>query len=362
MEAVDVRGRFVWHQLLTRDVPGAKKFYPPLTGWKAQPWPLDPNFTVCHSGDVPTAGLMPMAPEFPAEVPAHWMPYIGTRDVDGIAEAAVLAGGYIVKQPSDMKGAGRYAVLADPQGAVFAVIDPENARAEGKGVPPVGQFSWHELATTDNEAAFAFYSNLFGWEPIQRMDMGPMGIYLVFGWNGEQKGGMYIKPAEMGTQANWLPYAHVPSVDAAAPKVEAAGGKVIQPPMDVPGGGRITVIMDPAGAVFALHSNAGSVGAKPQAANKDTPKKAAKPEAAPKAAPATKARAAARPKPKAKSTVAAKSRTKPKAKAKNKAKAPTRKKPASKSRTMVKAKTNARAKAKAKAKASPRKKAARRKK
>ena len=74
MEAVDVRGRFVWHQLLTRDVPGAKKFYPSLTGWKAQPWPADPTYTVCHAGDVPTAGMMAMAPEFPAEVPPHPLP------------------------------------------------------------------------------------------------------------------------------------------------------------------------------------------------------------------------------------------------------------------------------------------------
>jgi predicted enzyme related to lactoylglutathione lyase len=93
MEAVDVRGRFVWHQLLTRDVPGAKNFYSKLVGWKTQPWPLDPDYTVCHAGDVPAAGMMAMAPEFPAEVPPHWMPYIGTRDVDAVAEAAVLDGG-----------------------------------------------------------------------------------------------------------------------------------------------------------------------------------------------------------------------------------------------------------------------------
>lgn len=346
MEAVDVRGRFVWHQLLTRDVPGAKKFYPSLTGWKAQPWPTDPAYTVCHSGDVPTAGMMAMAPEFPAEVPPHWMPYIGTRDVDGIAEAAVLAGGYIVKQPADMKGAGRYAVLADPQGAVFAVIDPENARAEPKGVPPVGQFSWHELATNDNEAAFAFYSNLFGWDAIRRIDMGPMGVYLVFGWGGEQKGGMYIKPPAMPSQPSWLPYAHVPSVDAAVSVVEAGGGKVIQAPMEVPGGSRITVILDPAGAAFALHSYPDAAAAKKEA-------ETAKPKAAPKAK-TPRAESALRPKAKAKS------KAKPKAKAKVKAKsrpAP-RKSAAGKSKTKVKA----RPKMKSRAKAAPKKKAARRKK
>jgi predicted enzyme related to lactoylglutathione lyase len=346
MEAVDVRGRFVWHQLLTRDVPGAKKFYPSLTGWKAQPWPLDPSYTVCHAGDVPAAGMMQMAPEFPADVPCHWMTYIGTRDVDGIAEAAVLAGGYIVKAPSDMKGAGRYAVLADPQGAVFAIIDPENARAETTGVPPVGNFSWHELATTDNEAAFAFYSNLFGWEALERMDMGPLGIYLIFGYNGEQKGGIYIKPPEMPGPANWLPYVRVPSVDAAISAVEAGGAKVINGPMEVPGGSRIVVILDSAGAAFALHSTPAEAGsaakkstakAKPAKSSK-TPEKPSPVKAKPKAAPKVKA------KPKAKTKAKAKPKVKPKTKPK------------------VKAKAKAKAKTKAKTRAKAKKKMARRKK
>ena len=345
MEAVDVRGRFVWHQLLTRDVAGAKKFYTSLTGWKAQPWPLDPAFTVCHSGDVPTAGMMAMVPEFPAEVPPHWMSYIGTRDVDAVAEAAVHAGGYIVKQPSDMKGAGRYAVLADPQGAVFAIIDPENARAEPAGTAPIGQFSWHELATTDQEAAFAFYSNLFGWDALQRMDMGPMGVYLIFGYNGEQKGGMYVKPADMPGQPYWLPYVRVPSVDDAAPLVVAGGGTIRMPPMDVPGGSRITVIADPSGAAFALHTDPGTA-----AAGKESAASGAR------STPKTKGKA--KPKAKAKAKAKAKSKAKPRVtKVKVKAKA-TRKVPARK----TVARKSKKAKGKTRSKPQPRKKVARRKK
>ena len=81
------------------------------------------------------------------------------------------------------------------------------------GMPPLGTFSWHELATSDNEAAFAFYSGLFGWDAMQRMDMGPVGIYLIFGSNGVQRGGMYIKPPENPGPPNWLPYVHVPNAD-----------------------------------------------------------------------------------------------------------------------------------------------------
>jgi predicted enzyme related to lactoylglutathione lyase len=276
MEAVDVRGRFVWHELMTRDVPGAKKFYSGLMGWKAQPWPLDPTYTVCHAADVPVAGIMEIPADLPAEVPAHWLQYIGTRDVDGIADAAVRAGGSVVKAPADMAGAGRYAVLKDPQGALFAIIDPENARAESTGIPPLGTFSWHELATSDNEAAFAFYSGLFGWDAITRMDMGPTGIYLVFGQNGVQRGGMYIKPPDWPAPPNWMPYAHVPSVDASAANLESLGATCLVEPMDVPGGSRISSLTDPAGAPFAIHSFPDASMAAPKPKAKAVPKPKAK--------------------------------------------------------------------------------------
>jgi predicted enzyme related to lactoylglutathione lyase len=339
MEAFDVRGRFVWHQLLTRDVPGAKKFYPSLTGWKAQPWPLDPSYTVCVSEDAPTAGIMAFTPDVPADAPPHWMQYIGTRDVDGTAEAAVRAGGSIVKEPGDMKGAGRYAVLKDPQGGAFAVIDPENSRPEGKGVPPLGQFSWHELATTDNEAAFAFYSNLFGWDAIRRMDMGSMGVYLVFGYDGEQKGGMYIKRPEMPGPPHWLPYVRVPDVDSSAPAVEAAGGRIILPPMDVPGGSRITIINDPAGAVFALHSY-------PDAEGPAAAPGAGKAESAAKAKAKSKSKAKAKAKARMKSKSKAKAKTKARSKAKSRS--PARKSARGKSKSKARARTKARARAKKK--------------
>jgi predicted enzyme related to lactoylglutathione lyase len=291
MEAVDVRGRFVWHQLMTRDVPGAKDFYARLVGRKSLPWPLDPSYTVCHSDAGPVAGFMEIPPDLPAEVPAHWLQYIGTRDVDSVAEAAVRTGGSVVKPPSDMQGAGRYAVLKDPQGALFAIIDPENARPEISGAPPMGTFSWHELATSDNEAALAFYSGLFGWDAMQRMDMGPTGIYLVFGANGVARGGMYIKPPENPGPPNWLPYATIPNCDEGFKIALATGACGTVPPMDVPGGSRIACVIDPAGAAFAVLALPASG---PMAATAGKPKSAAKVKAKAKAKARSKTKAKAK--------------------------------------------------------------------
>jgi predicted enzyme related to lactoylglutathione lyase len=283
MEAVDVRGRFVWHELMTRDVPAAKKFYSAVAGWKAKAWPLDPNYTVNHSDHGPQAGFFDIPGDMPAEMPAHWVTYIGTRDVDGTAAAAVRAGGSIIKGPDDIKGAGRYAVLKDPHGAVFAILDPENSRAEPAGMPPAGSFSWHELVTTDNEAAFAFYSGLFGWDALARHDMGPMGIYLIFGSNGVQRGGMFIKPAENPGPPYWLPYVSVADADAAFALATSTGAQVLVPPMTVPGGTRIAQVMDPTGAAVAVHSPGATA-----AAPAPTPTVKSKPPAKPKAKAAVK--------------------------------------------------------------------------
>jgi predicted enzyme related to lactoylglutathione lyase len=320
----DVRGRFVWHQLMTRDVPGAKKFYSKLVGWKTMPWPLDPAYTVCHAELGPVAGIMEIPAEFPSDVPSHWVQYIGTRDVDATADAAVRAGGSVMKAPSDMQGAGRYAVLKDPQGALFAIIAPENARPEGAGPPELGTFSWHELATTDNEAAFAFYSGLFGWDAIQRMDMGPSGAYLIFGQNGVQRGGMYI-PSTAQMPPSWTPYAHVPDADEAHALATTLGSTPLFGPMEVPGGSRVGGLVDPAGAVFAIHSMPAVTAAATPAAE-PTPRARAKPKARPARKPAAKKVAPKKKAPARKAKAKAKVKVKAKVRPKMKQRAKARKK------------------------------------
>src|SRR4030095_11402261 len=150
---------------------------------------------------------------------------------------------------------------------------------EGAGPPALGTFSWHELATTDNEAAFAFYSGLFGWDPMQRMDRRPTAIYLIFGQNGVQRVGIYIKPAAMPGPAHWVPYVHVPSADKGFALATSSGAREAVAPMDVPGGSRIAVIFDPAGAAFAIHSMPAAAKAADKAPAKPKPKAKAKAKA-----------------------------------------------------------------------------------
>ena len=160
-------------------------------------------------------------------------------------------------EPMSVPDVGRMAVLRDPQGAVFAVFTAEADSPGREGPPQVGEFSWHELATSDYEAGFDFYSALFGWQKTTAMDMGEMGVYQMYGSGEHELGGMYNLLPEIPAPPHWLLYAKVPDVEAAAETVKSLGGQVLNGPMDVPGGDRVVQCMDPQGAAFALHSSGG---------------------------------------------------------------------------------------------------------
>ncbi len=125
---------------------------------------------------------------------------------------------------------------------------PPEAAAE------IGEASWHELMTTDAEAALRFYREVFGWQPIEPHDMGPAGKYYMFNRPHGAIGGMMNKPPEMAqVPSNWQIYFRVPDINAAADRIKANGGQILNGPMEVPGGDWIVNAMDPQGAAFALH-------------------------------------------------------------------------------------------------------------
>jgi predicted enzyme related to lactoylglutathione lyase len=108
------------------------------------------------------------------------------------------------------------------------------------------------LHTTDWPAAFGFYAALFGWTKGEPFDMGPMGVYQLFATGDCPVGGMMNMTAEPKAPPHWLYYFNVEAIDAAVARVAAAGGQVLNGPMQVPGGSWIVQGLDPQGAPFAL--------------------------------------------------------------------------------------------------------------
>jgi uncharacterized protein len=118
-------GSLNWTQLNARQTGPAKAFYTQLFGWTSQDDPMPQgggDYTTLLLNGTPMGGIMPMPKEVPAQAPSHWLTYFGTRDVDGTVAMAASLGGKTMVPATDIPGMGRFAVLADPQGAVFALI------------------------------------------------------------------------------------------------------------------------------------------------------------------------------------------------------------------------------------------------
>jgi hypothetical protein len=249
------RGRFVWYDLMTTDLQKAIDFYTKVVGWTTQDWDGAPTrypMWMTTSG-APIGGSVVLPEEqLAAGVPPHWLGYIATPNVDATVASATKLGGKALAPPMDIPTVGRFAVLADPQGAVFGIFTPQGDAPGHDGEPNIGECSWHELYSSDYEAGFRFYTELFGWQKGNSFDMGPMGTYQLFRRNAQDIGGMMNKP-EPAMPSAWTYYFRVSDVNAGAQRITDNGGRVMTGPMEVPGGDQIVVGVDPQGGAFALH-------------------------------------------------------------------------------------------------------------
>jgi len=249
------QGKFAWYELMTSDVEAAGKFYSSVVGWTTKDvGNADMAYTTFNVGEAGVAGML--------HLPQHiaWVGYVHVDDVDAHVEKIVEAGGKLWKPATDVPGMLRFAVMSDPQGAAIVIFTANPAMPSPKDPPKPptpGTIGWHELYTTDLEAAWSFYSSIFGWTLNTDMDMGAMGVYRIFNQAENTtpmgSGGMMKKPPEVPA-SYWTFYIQVDSVKAAIDRITAGGGTVIMGPMQVPGGSWIIQGKDPQGALFALVS------------------------------------------------------------------------------------------------------------
>jgi len=252
------QGAFVWYELMTSDPAAATAFYSQALGWSAADSGMPGmSYTLVSAGPARVGGIMAIPEQARAMGAAPgWIGYIAVADVDAAAARVVAAGGAVHHAAEDIPGVGRFAAMADPHGASFILF----RGAPGDEAPPAappgtpGHVGWHELHAGDGPAAFDFYAGQFGWEKHEGMDMGPAGVYQMFGPVGSAGvsiGGIMTKTAET-PHPHWLYYFNVEAIDAAVERVLGAGGKVVSGPMEVPGGRWIINGVDPQGALFAL--------------------------------------------------------------------------------------------------------------
>lgn len=243
-------GDFTWIELAALDQHAAKRFYSELFGYSVVDYPMGPSgvYSMFQLGGKDAGAAYTMSEQERANMPPHWNLYIGVDNADEAAALAKSIGGTVFMEPFDVGDAGRMAVLHDPTGAFFNIWQPKNSPGlQVKNVP--GALCWADLGTGDAEKAKTFYGKLFHWE-FSGSEADPSSGYLHIKNAGAMIGG--IRPEPGGQYPAWLLYFLVEDVDAAANKALALGGKALAPPFTAEKVGRLAILADPQGAVFAI--------------------------------------------------------------------------------------------------------------
>jgi predicted enzyme related to lactoylglutathione lyase len=245
-------GKVIFVELVTPDLAAAKQFYAGMFGWTFRDIQAGgTEYAEASLDGRPVAGLVHK--EIPAgehRQPA-WLSFIAVRDVDATAKIAVEKGAKVLREPHTVPDRGREAVLADPQGAVFAVL------ASSSGDPPdvlaaPGEWIWSSLIAGDPDTDAAFYQALFDYEVFDlSSDAGAQ--HLLLASDEYARASANSLPANRPNgHSHWLNYVRVEDTDKMAAKAVALGGRVVVEPRVDRHGGKLAVVADPQGAPFGL--------------------------------------------------------------------------------------------------------------
>ncbi|MDE2596282.1 MAG: VOC family protein [Sphingomonadales bacterium] len=252
-----LQGSWIWYELLTTDPVAAKAFYEPVLGWTITLGTEPPLYYshIANPDGGSTGGMMALSPDMQAHgARPMWTGYVGVDDVDAALAQVVDLGGKVL-MPKMSIDVGSFAMVSDCCGAPFYVMTPIPAPGSGPSTafsPTLtGRCGWNELMAGNIDNALAFYTELFGWDLPDAMDMGDFGKYHFLSNDGVAIGAMMQK-APHAPAAGWNHYFRVASIAAARTAIEAGGGQVIHGPMEVPGGDWVVNGIDLQGAHFSL--------------------------------------------------------------------------------------------------------------
>jgi uncharacterized protein len=234
------------------DFGAAEAYYRDLLGWEIPEQENSAQLGGYRRAKLNGRDVAGASPVMQDGQPCEWNTYVSVTDSDATVAKVREAGGTVIVEPMDVMGMGKMAIFTDPTGATFGTWEP-GSFAGAELVNEDGACGWNELNTRDVGAAREFYGKVFGWT-VEEQDMGPMGTYYVWKGGDVTRGGMFDMngheiPAE--APSNWLVYFTVADCDAAVETTKAAGGQLINGPVDIPVG-RLAVMSDPQGAFLAV--------------------------------------------------------------------------------------------------------------
>ena len=239
-----------WVDLGTPDIDRAIEFYGGLFGWdvpEAENAEQTGGYRQAMLRGKPVAGMMPLMQE---GQPPAWSSYVSVEDADATVATAKEAGATVFAEPMDVMELGRMAVFADPSGAVIGIWQP-GTFVGAEIVNEANAVVWNELNTRDPEAAKSFYGAVFGWGFEERQFEN--GAYISIKSGEDSVGGIIDITGRAPDEVppHGLVYFAVDDVDATVAKATETGGAVALEPFDIAEVGRIAIVKDPFGAVFA---------------------------------------------------------------------------------------------------------------
>lgn len=244
-------GKIVFVRLVTPDLSAAEHFYGTLFGWRFHDIALPGvRYAVATLDGQIVAGLaqLPLPPD--GRRPA-WLNFIATADTDTTTRLAVKQGAKVLVAPRNVPDLGRVAILVDPQGAAFAILQSSS------GDPPDvlgddGAWIWSSLITSNPNADAAFYQSLFGYEVYAAPGAAQDG-HLIVASQGYARASVNPLPTRRpGQHPQWLNFVRVADAVASAQQATALGGRVLVPPHPDRDGNVVALIADPQGAVLGL--------------------------------------------------------------------------------------------------------------
>lgn len=253
-------GKIIWHELITDTPEKTQRFYSELFAWEFEP--LADNgvnyFLIRHNGEA--IGGMIDQNKLPTKADiSQWVALFAVTDIAQSAEQVANAGGTVFTPPTSLGDRGEIAVVADSQGALFALLQTRDGDpADQDKLPSAGGFFWHELWTGEVDSAVAFYSKLAPY----RMEQKKLGTaeepisYVVMNAQQHKRGGIRENPFK-GLPPIWVNYLRIEddaALDSILTKVESLGGEIVVPAVPRPGGGTVAVITGPSGAGIALQT------------------------------------------------------------------------------------------------------------
>jgi predicted enzyme related to lactoylglutathione lyase len=250
-------GKIIWHDLLTKTPEASQRFYEELFGWEFESIGLNfgavasANYTLIrHRGRLIGGMIDQTRLKTTADI-SQWVVLMSTDDIDAAVATIRDSGGTVFTPPTELADRGRIAVVADPEGALFALLqtkdgDPVDAE------PAPNDFLWNELWANDIDAAANFYRRLMGYDLEEEVVTADTSYHYLSS-NGTPRVGILPNPIE-GLQPLWATYIRVTDPAAICARVEALGGQILLAPAERDLGGVVALIAGPSGAGVALQT------------------------------------------------------------------------------------------------------------